>query len=283
MDVKGSNLNLASAMTLPSYKPAWMRAKPARSREKLALVVPALHEAANLGPLLSRVLQALECCPIAWEVIVVDDDSRDGTEEIVAAIARQNARVRLLVRRGQRGLAGAILHGWRHTDATILGAMDADGQHPPEVLPELLAAIGRGRDAAIASRYAKGARRANNPVRRLMSLAAILAALPLQPMSPRVLDPLSGFFLVRRPSVENILFQTTGFKLLLEILVCGRIVAVEEIPLRFGRRQSGQSKLNLAVARDYLAMLARMYRARALRRRAEPSAAVADPLPPRIH
>lgn len=282
MEVNGSKLNLASAMTVPSYKPAQAPANRSRSGAKLALVIPALREAPNLGPLLERVRRALRRVPTPWEVIVVDDDSRDGTEEIVAAIARRDARVRLVVRRGHRGLAGAILHGWRHTDATILGAMDADGQHPPEVLPELFAAVGRGCDVAIASRYAKGARRAANPVRRLMSLAAILAARPLPPMSPRVLDPLSGFFMVRRQSVENILFQTTGFKLLLEILVCGRIAGVEEIPLRFGQRQSGQSKLTLAVARDYLALLTRMYRARAVLRRTEPSSAAADPWASRI-
>ena len=254
----GSKLNRSSAMTLPSYSPA----TPRPSRDRLALVLPALREADNLAPLLERVLPALHCAPIPWEVIVVDDDSRDGTEEIVRAIARRDARVRLLVRRRQRGLAGAILHGWQQTDATILGAMDADGQHPPELLPELIASIRRGRDLAIGSRYAEGCRSGSNPIRRMLSLAAIAAARPLQPSSPRVTDPLSGFFLVRRPCIENVLFQTTGFKLLLEILVRGPVDAIEEIPFAFGCRGAGRSKMSAKVALDYAALLARLYRDR---------------------
>src|SRR3954454_12915144 len=133
--------NMSSVTTVTSYRLADRRAKPAEApalaqsppHESLALIIPTLAEAANLGALLDRVRHALEPLHIPWEVVVVDDDSRDGTEEIVFALASQDPRVRLLVRRQQRGLAGAVLHGWRHTDATILGVMDADGQHPAEV------------------------------------------------------------------------------------------------------------------------------------------------------
>jgi hypothetical protein len=156
-------------------------------------------------------------------------------------------------------LSGAILHGWRHTDATILGVMDADGQHPAEILPELVAAIVSGRDLAIASRYATGGRGGWNPLRRLISMAAILAAGSLQPAGPRVQDPLSGFFLVQRHSVEHTFFQTAGFKLLLEILVRGRIGSVKEIPFAFGRRRAGRSKVNARVAWEYAVLLGRLY------------------------
>ena len=228
--------------------------------EKLALVIPALYEAANLAPVLSSVRKALAVLDIPWEVIVVDDHSGDGTEQIVSAIARQDARFRLLVRRRQRGLSGAILHGWQSTDATILGVMDADGQHPAEVLPALLSSIRRGQDVAIASRYAGAALCSWNPLRRLLSMAAVIAARPLQPVRLRVKDPLSGFFMVRRPSIHGVPFQTTGFKLLLEILVRGRVVSVEEIPFTFGRRRAGHSKMSARVAWDYLSLLVRLYR-----------------------
>ena len=123
----------------------------------------------------------------------------------------------LLVRTRERGLSGAILHGWRHTDATILGVMDADRQHPPELLPQLVARVLDGRDLAIGSRYATGGSRGWwNPIRVFSSAAAIWATRPLQPRSRRVRDPLSGFFIVRRRCVENLPFQPTGFKLLLE-------------------------------------------------------------------
>ena len=124
--------------------------------ETLAIVIPAFEEARNLRDLLTRVRSALAGVAVNWEVIVVDDDSRDGTEQIVREMCGEEARLRLLIRRGERGLSGAILHGWRHTDARILGVMDADGQHPPEALPSLIAAFGNGSDMAIASRYAPG-------------------------------------------------------------------------------------------------------------------------------
>lgn len=261
---------MSSATTVTSYRPVEGRAKRVEEQsavqmrvgEKLAVIIPALEEAENLGGLLCRVRDALKHVEIPWEVMVVDDDSRDGTEEIVSTIAREDPRVRLLERRGAKGLSGAIVHGWRHTDATILGVMDADGQHPAEVLPALLASIRAGQDLAIGSRYAIGGRSGWNPIRWLISMAAISVARPLQPVWLRVRDPLSGFFMVRRHCVENVVFQTTGFKLLLEILVRGRIDSVQEIPFVFGRRRAGRSKVSLKVGCDYLKLIARLYRVR---------------------
>jgi dolichol-phosphate mannosyltransferase len=227
--------------------------------QKLALIIPALREAENLCGLLSRVRRALADLQIAYEILVVDDDSNDGTEEMVASIADADARVRLLVRREAKGLSGAILHGWEHTNGTILGVMDADGQHPPELLPALAEAILRGRDLAIGSRFAEGGCGGWNPMRRIISVVAIWAAYPLQRCSLRVKDPLSGFFLVRRQCVENVSFQPAGFKLLLEILVRGRIETVEEVPFAFGRRRTGRSKVSVKVGWDYVVLLARLY------------------------
>ena len=102
-----------------------------RAQEKLALVIPTLCEAENIGGLLQHVRSVLEPLGICYEILVVDDDSNDGTGDVVSAIAKQDQRVRLLVRKGQRGLSGAILYGWQNTDATILGVMVADLQHPP--------------------------------------------------------------------------------------------------------------------------------------------------------
>jgi dolichol-phosphate mannosyltransferase len=229
-------------------------------REKLALVIPALREAENLRLLLGRVRAVLARLEIAYEIVVVDDDSRDGTHEIVSAIAVEDTRVRLLVRTGERGLSGAVLYGWRHTDATILGVMDADGQHPAEAVPELVTAILGGRDLVIGSRYVQpDCGKRWHPFRGLLSAAGILATRPLQ---TGVRDPLSGFFVVRRQCVENMFFRPTGFKLLLEILVRGRIKSVEEVPFAFARRRAGRSKLNSKVAWDYLALLFRLYCAR---------------------
>ena len=232
----------------------------AGSGPKLALTLPTLREAENLPGLLRHLRSVLDPLKIPYEILVVDDDSRDGTEEIVSAIAAEDPRVRLLVRKGERGLSGAILYGWRHTDAAILGVMDADLQHPPEVLPRLISAILAGNDLAIGSRYIEGGRLGQwNPVRKFLSAAAVWATWPIQRAGMRARDPMTGFFLVRRECLDGIQFQPSGFKLLLEILVRGRIRSVEEVPLSFGLRSQGASKANFKVGWDYAKLLARLY------------------------
>src|ERR1019366_10018336 len=130
---------MSSIVIEPSYMPvdgpathAMSSAGQAESTpEKLALTIPTLREAENISGLLDHVRSVLDPLGIDYEILVVDDDSRDGTEEIVSAIAHADPRVSLLIRKGERGLSGAVLYGWRQTDAAILGVMDADLQHPP--------------------------------------------------------------------------------------------------------------------------------------------------------
>ncbi|UWZ83040.1 glycosyltransferase [Occallatibacter riparius] len=232
-----------------------------RLEEKLALVIPTLNEAECLPAMLERVLAVMAALPVAFEILVVDDDSPDATAAVVAAIAEREPRVRLLVRRGERGLAGAILHGWQNTDASLLGVMDADMQHPPEVLRELVNAMEAGADVALASRFAAlgAGHRWRNPLRRLATAVSIWMARPLQPAEFRVSDPLSGYFLVRRRCVAGVAFRQTGFKLLLEILTRGRLRSVVEVPFEFGRRGGGRSKAGARVAWDYVLLLCRLY------------------------
>jgi dolichol-phosphate mannosyltransferase len=259
---------MSPAVIDPSYTPAdgaAARSLPLTStepcvREKLALVIPTLREAENIRGLLDHVRSVLNPLGCSYEILVVDDDSRDGTEEIVASISLEDPRVRLLVRKGERGLSGAILHGWRNTDAEILGVMDADLQHPPELLPALLGPALAGCDLVIGSRYTEGGRLGDwNLARKLFSAAAVWATWPIQRAGMRAKDPMSGYFLVRRSGLEQIRFQPSGFKLLLEILVRGRIHAVKEVPFAFGSRYRGASKANFKVAVDYARLLARLY------------------------
>jgi dolichol-phosphate mannosyltransferase len=227
---------------------------------KLALVIPTLCEAGNIGGLLNHVRCVLDPLHIVYEILVVDDDSSDGTGDVVSAVARDDHRVRLIVRKGQRGLSGAVLDGWRHSDADVLGAMDADLQHPPELLPKLFAAILDGGDLAIGSRYTPGGELGGwNPVSKLLSAAAVWATWPLQRRGLRAKDPMSGFFMVRRACVDQIAFQRAGFKLLLEVLVRARIHSVREVPFAFGHRFRGASKINFKVAWDYALLLIRLY------------------------
>jgi dolichol-phosphate mannosyltransferase len=233
------------------------------AQEKLALVIPTLCEAENIGGLLQHVRSVLDPLGICYEILVVDDDSSDGTGDVVSAIAKQDPRVRLLVRKGQRGLSGAILHGWQNTDATILGVMDADLQHPPELLPQLVAGIRSGNDIVIGSRYTPGGDLGKwNPIRKLLSAAAVWVTWPLQKRKLRAKDPMSGFFLVRRTCLDQIPFQQSGFKLLLEVLVRGRIGSIEEVPFAFGSRYRGASKAGFKVGWDYAHLLVRLYAAR---------------------
>lgn len=229
--------------------------------EKFALVVPTLNEAGNIENLLTRVQNVLDPLDLSYEVIVVDDGSSDGTPEIVRQYGLADNRVKILSRREERGLAGAVIHGWNHSDAELLGVIDADLQHPPDLLPALLAAMAEGHDIAIASRYsASDGVRGWNPLRVAISRASTWATLPLQRKGLRVKDPMSGFFIVRREAIDGLSFAAKGFKLLLEILVRARIRSAREVPFHFGRRHAGKSKAGAAVAFHYLHLLGKLSR-----------------------
>jgi dolichol-phosphate mannosyltransferase len=229
--------------------------------DKLGLVIPTLNEEANIGTLLDRVRLNLDGLPIDYELLVVDDDSTDGTGAVVREYSKSDPRIRLLVRVGCRGLAGAVIYGWNHTDANLLGVIDADLQHPPELLPALVTAIQGGQDIAIASRYSAGNGTPGwNPLRRAVSLLGTWTTMLLQKPSIRVRDPLSGFFMMRRTCITGVQLQPEGFKLLLEILVRGNIRSVTEIPYNFGQRFAGKSKASLRVGLDYVVLLGRLSR-----------------------
>jgi dolichol-phosphate mannosyltransferase len=244
--------------------PAWRNNRErstALRPARLALVIPTLREAKNIEPLLRRVRIALDSCAVAYEVIVVDDDSRDGTEEILANLSVEDSRLRLIVRHGERGLAGAVLRGWGETEAKYLAVMDADLPHPPELLANLWTEMEAGADLAIGSRYASGGSLGGwKTSRHLISRMAIWMTLPVQRSGLRARDPMSGFFMVRRECLNGIALQTSGFKILLEILARAHLRSVAEVPFTFGRRGAGASKASPRVAFDYLRLLQRLYR-----------------------
>jgi len=228
--------------------------------EKLALIIPTLREVDNIGVLLYHVISVLDPIGFPFEIVVVDDDSQDGTEAAVNAISKQDPRVRLLIRKGERGLSGAVLYGWIRTDAAILGVMDADLQHPPDVLPKLLAAMREGADLAIGSRYTEGGGfGAWNVFRKFISASATRITWPLQRPGVRATDPMSGLFMVRRACIEQVPLQRAGFKLLLDVLVRGRIRSVKEVPFTFALREKGVSKASLKVGWDYARLLLSLY------------------------
>ncbi|MGA2373894.1 MAG: polyprenol monophosphomannose synthase [Candidatus Sulfotelmatobacter sp.] len=239
---------------------------PGVSENSFAVVVPTLDEAGNIDKVLTELSDGLSETRYDYEIIVVDDGSTDGTVEKVRDWAKRDPRVRLLSRAGERGLAGAVLYGWSQSTANLLGVIDADLQHPPELLPELLRATEQA-DIAIASRYAQHhGTKGWNPLRAAVSRLSTLVASPLiYKKHLRVTDPMSGFFVIHRRCIEGLTFQTTGFKLLLEILVRGRIRKAQEIPYQFGLRHAGRSKASATVALHYLHLLGRLSRDLVLR------------------
>jgi dolichol-phosphate mannosyltransferase len=239
---------------------------PGVSENTFAIVVPTLNEAGNIDKILTALTDALRETEYDYEIVVVDDGSTDGTVERVGDWANRDSRVRLLSRAGERGLAGAVLYGWSQSQANLLGVIDADLQHPPELLPELLQAAERA-DIAVASRYAgNDGVKGWNPLRAAVSRLSTLAAAPLiSKKNLGVTDPMSGFFIIHRRCIEGLTFQTTGFKLLLEILVRGRIHTAKEVAYRFGLRQAGRSKASAIVALHYLHLLGRLSRDMVLR------------------
>jgi dolichol-phosphate mannosyltransferase len=231
----------------------------------ISVIVPTYREAENLPVLVRAVAGALAGTPGGWEMVVVDDNSRDGTEEACAELSRTYP-VRLLVRRDERGLASAVVHGLRQARGNWLVVMDADLSHPPESIPALVAPLREGRaDFAIGSRYVPGGSTEEGwgVYRWLNSKVATLLAWPLA----RVRDPMAGFFALPRPLFESAAaLDPIGYKIGLELLVKCRCRRVVEVPIHFRNRLHGQSKLSLREQVNYLRHLLRLYRFRLARR-----------------
>lgn len=230
---------------------------------EVSVVVPTLNEASNLPELLRRIDAAL--AGRAYEVIVVDDSSTDDTPAVCAELEKQYP-LRLRVRAEPHGgLAGAVLEGFSLARGDVLVTLDGDLQHPPEKIPEILAAL-RGApggsapaDFALGSRYAAGGSTAEKwgPVRRLNSWIATVLA---RPFAGRTSDPMSGFFAIRRETFERAQrLLPLGYKVGLELMCKCRVRDVREVPIHFDARAHGQSKLTLAQQFKYLEHLSRLY------------------------
>jgi dolichol-phosphate mannosyltransferase len=220
----------------------------------LAVVIPTRNEAENIGPLLNELDAVL---PEETEIIFVDD-STDETPTVIEDERGRRVRRITLVHRSARarrdGLAGAVAHGLRLATTEWVCVLDADLQHPPQLVPRLLErAQAGGVDVVVASRYCGNGGTEFHRGRSLLSRFSTSAAKILFQRSLRgVTDPMSGFFLVRRASVPFERLRPRGFKILLEILVRARNLRVAEVPFRFGTRHAGESKASLAEGIHYL-------------------------------
>jgi dolichol-phosphate mannosyltransferase len=221
---------------------------------RLGIVLPTYNERGNLRSMVERIDAALP--GIGWEVIVVDDNSPDGTADEARTIARDDPRVRVLQRIGRRGLASAAIEGMCATSAPVVAVMDADHQHDPALLSGMLAAVESGDyDLAYASRFCEGASTEawNRPDREKAS--GLANALARRVTGVELSDPMSGYFMLRsdRLRAEAHRLSGVGFKILLDILAAvDTTMRVKEFPLSFAARAEGESKLDRTVVFEFL-------------------------------
>ena len=237
---------------------AFQRAAEHRTRAlELAIILPTLNERDNLASLVERIDGALG--EISWEVLIVDDNSADGTSDAARALSLVDPRVRVIQRIGRRGLASAAIEGFCATAAPFVAVMDADHQHDPALLPGMLDAVrSGGADVAVASRFAEGASMEDwgRPDREKLSGVANGLARKLTGVS--LSDPMSGYFLLSSDRARTLVpnLSGIGFKILLDLLATStETLRVKEFPLKFAARRSGESKLDRAIAFDFLAGL----------------------------
>jgi dolichol-phosphate mannosyltransferase len=224
----------------------------AASPAALSIVVPTYNERERLADLVHAIFRGYSAAGIDGELVIVDDNSRDGTGRIADDLARQY-RITVLHRTGKLGLGTAVIAGFDASSAPVVGVIDADLSHPPDMPSRMLAVMNRtSADIVIGSRYIPGGGTRNWPVsRRIMSRLACLAARRLTP----VVDATSGLFLIRRDLARKVRISAGGFKICLELLVRGRPASVVEVPYVFSDRAAGESKMSTKEALGYLTQL----------------------------
>ncbi|TSA17028.1 MAG: glycosyltransferase family 2 protein [Nitrosopumilales archaeon] len=232
--------------------------------KSLSVIVPTYNESKNIVGILDSLRKHL---PIGTdtEIIVVDDDSPDGTGNIVEEYAKNSKKentqsVQIIHRKTERGLSSAILTGIKYAKGDAVVVMDGDFSHPPQTIPKMIEELQKSEcDIVVASRYVNGGSVKGWPFRRkIISKGATKIA--RHGLGIKIKDPMSGFFAFKRNIINNIKFDAIGYKILLEILVKARGVKVKEIPYEFINRKEGSSKLDTSIAIDYVKSLWKLYR-----------------------
>lgn len=221
---------------------------------QLAVVLPTYRERANIAPMVARLDAALQ--GVAWEAIFVDDNSPDGTADEARRISQSDPRVRVIERIGRRGLASAAIEGMCATAAPIVAVMDADQQHDPELLPQMLRAVESGEyDIAYASRFAEGASTAEWGRPDRVKASGLANRIANKVTGVELSDPMSGYFMLRAETLRADAHRLSGvgFKILLDILATvDKPLKVKEFPLNFVARTEGESKLDQTVIFEFL-------------------------------
>jgi len=224
---------------------------------KITLIIPTYCEKENLPILIKSIFNIFEENLIQGNVIIVDDNSPDDTGRIADELSLKNNMIKVIHRKGKEGLSSAVMEGFRYATGDIIGVMDADLSHPPEVIPKLLLPILEGEsEFVLASRYLVKEEIEKWPlIRKITSRGATILARPLTNIS----DPMSGFFFFKKDILAGIRLSPIGYKIMLEILVKGKYQNIKEIPYTFRDRYKGESKLNWREHVNYLGHLAKLY------------------------
>jgi dolichol-phosphate mannosyltransferase len=219
-------------------------------------VIPTYNERANLLELVTRIEDACKGAGVKVEIVLVDDNSPDGTGEFAEELAMDHD-IKVIHRSGKLGLSTAVMSGFEVASGDTIVVMDADLSHPPEKIPEMVGKIEDGKaQMVVGSRYVKGGAVENWPIhRRAISKSATFLARGLT----KVKDPMSGFFAFKRSVIDGVELNPIGYKIGLEILVKGRYENVVEVPITFADRKAGKSKLGASVYLKYLDHCTRLY------------------------
>ncbi len=236
---------------------------PGRDRYdlKLSLVLPTYNEGGNIESIISIISQLLDAVIAGeYELIVVDDDSPDRTWKIAAALCSEYPQLRVMRRTTERGLSTAVIRGWQVARGEILGVIDADLQHPTEILLQLLQEIDRGADLAVASRHVEGGGVSQwSWIRRVLSRGAQMLGLMILPeVIGRLSDPMSGYFMVRRRSIMSKTLSPIGYKILIEVVGRCKIDWIAEVGYVFRERQAGESKVTWKQYVEYIQHLLKL-------------------------
>ncbi len=211
---------------------------------ELDIIIPTYNEKENISKLIDLIENILK--DIKFKIVVVDDNSPDGTADIVESLNNKYDNILILRRPFKLGLASAIMAGIEKSKGDIIAVIDADLQHPPELLPQMLDKLIEGGELIVASRYAEGGGIEGwNTFRRVISKGAVKLAHLLLPSTRDVEDPISGYFMFRRNLIEGLEFEAVGYKFLTELLVKRPGVKKAEVPYIFKPRRIGKSKLGL--------------------------------------
>ncbi|MEM1634365.1 MAG: glycosyltransferase family 2 protein [Nanopusillaceae archaeon] len=219
----------------------------------ISIIIPTYNEKENIETLVNRIFNSLK--NYKFEIIFVDDNSKDGTIEKIKDMSKKNKNIKLIVRKRKMGINSAFIVGYKNSLGKYIVLMDADLQHPPEKIPEMIYYLKKGYDIVVASRFLRKSKIVGlSTLRKLFSLLTC-TFIRITIKNAKIKDPLSGFFAIKKEILDTVITKIKfkrGFKILIEILANSERIKIKEIPFIFGVRKYGKSKINKIVLVELL-------------------------------